>query len=145
VTVARPASWYEEIDLEDEAPAVLPEETAAAVPVAAQPERRLVDQVWLVLALLGLGVAAAATVWYVRLRPAAPRMLVVPHVVGLGEVGAVHALTTEGFRVRAVEEASSGRTVVTSQRPRADARLAHGATVTIHVARRPDRSIASRS
>jgi beta-lactam-binding protein with PASTA domain len=49
----------------------------------------------------------------------------------------------QGFRVRAVEESSSsGLRVVKTQRPLASARLPRGATVTIHVAGRPDRSMA---
>ena len=143
--VARPASWCEETELWDEAPEVLPEELQAPVPVPAQPERRVLDHAWLVLAMLGLALAGAATMWYIRLRPAPPAALSVPRVVGLNEAGAVRALTKEGFRVRAVEESSSpGRLVVTSQRPLAATRLERGATVTIHVAGRPNRSIASR-
>ena len=136
MSVASQASWYAQTELEDEAPAVLPEELA--MPVAARP--RLVDRAWLVLALLGLALAAAATTWFVRLRPAPPA---VPRVVGLSEARAVRALTTEGFRVQAVEASSSSvRPVVTSQRPRGAARLRRGSTVTIHVAGRPERSIA---
>jgi beta-lactam-binding protein with PASTA domain len=99
-----------------------------------------------VLALLGLAAAAAAAAWYVHLRPAPPTVLNVPRVVGLGEGPAVRALTNEGFRVRAVEEelSSSGRAVVTTQRPPARTRLVRGATVTIHVVRRPDRTLAGR-
>ena len=134
MSVASQASWYAQTELEDEAPAVLPEELA--MPVAA----RLVDRAWLVLALLGLALAAAATTWFVRLRPAPPA---VPRVVGLSEARAVRALTTEGFRVQAVEASSSSvRPVVNSQRPRGAARLRRGSTVTIHVAGRPERSIA---
>jgi hypothetical protein len=139
VSVASQASWYAQTGLEDEAPAVLPEELA--MPVAARP--RLVDKAWLVLALLGLALAAAATTWFVRLRPAPPAVLGVPRVVGLSEARAVRALTTEGFRVQAVEASSSSvRPVVTSQRPRGAARLRRGSTVTIHVAGPPERSIA---
>jgi hypothetical protein len=137
VSVASQASWYAQTELEDEAPAVLPEELA--MPVAA----RLVDRAWLVLALLGLALAAAATTWFVRLRPTPPAVLGVPRVVGLSEARAVRALTTEGFRVQAVEASSSSvRPVVNSQRPRGAARLRRGSTVTIHVAGRPERSIA---
>jgi PASTA domain-containing protein len=145
VIVARPASWYEETELEDEAPEVLPEELLPPAAVPAQRQRTLLDHAWLVLAVLGLALAAAAAIWFVRLRPAPPASLGVPSVVGLSESRAVSALTTEGFRVRAVEESSSsGGAVVRSQRPGAETRLARGATVTIHVAGRPDRSIAGR-
>jgi hypothetical protein len=143
VSVARQASWYDQAELEDEAPAVLPEELEAPAPVRQAPGR-LLDRAWLVLAVLGLALAAAAAIWYVRLRPAPPATLAVPRVVGLSEARAVSALTTEGFRVRAVEQSSSsGLRVVTSQRPLARTRLHRGAMVTIHVARRPSRSIAS--
>jgi hypothetical protein len=143
VIVARQTSWYDEAELEDEAPAVLPEELETPAPVGQAPGR-LLDRAWLVLAVLGLALAAAAGIWYLRLRPPPPAQLSVPRVVGLSESRAVSALTTEGFRVRAVEESSSsGRQVVTSQRPLAQTRLHRGATVTIHVARRPARSIAS--
>jgi hypothetical protein len=144
VSVARPTSWYEETELEDEAPAVLPEELGEPAP-AAHARRRLLDRASLVLAVLGLALAAAAAIWYLRLRPAPPATLSVPRVVGLREARAVRALTSEGFRVRAVEESStSGRQVVTSQRPLAETRLQRGATVTIHASRQPGRSIASR-
>jgi hypothetical protein len=143
VSVARHAAWYEQTELEGDAPAVLPEELEALAPVRQAPGR-LLDRAWLVLAVLGLALAAAAAIWYVRLRPAPPSTLSVPRVVGLSEARAVSALTNEGFRVRAVEESSrSGRQVVTSQRPLAQTRLHRGATVTIHVARRPNRAIAS--
>lgn len=113
------------------------------MPVA--PASRLLASAWPVLAVLGLALAAAAAIWYIRLRPAPPARLTVPRVVGLSESRAVRALTTEGFRVRAVEESSSsGRGIVRSQRPLAETRPARGATVTIHVAWAPDRSIASR-
>jgi PASTA domain-containing protein len=144
VIVPRSASWYEETELADGAPEVLPEELQAPLPMPAQPQRRLLDHAWLLLAVLGLALAAVAAIWYVRLRPAPPAALSVPRVVGLDEAGAIRALTTEGFRVRSVEESSSsGRLVVTSQRPLAETRLERGATVTIHVAGRPARSIAS--
>jgi len=143
VIVTRPASWYEETELEDEAPAVLPEELVPAP--AARPEQRPLDHAWLLLAVLGLALAAATAMWYVHLRPAPPATLRVPGVLGLSESRAVGALTTEGFRVRSVEKPSSpGRGVVTSQRPLAETPLARGATVTIHLARRLDRSIAGR-
>jgi hypothetical protein len=143
VSVARQAEWYEQAELEDEAPAVLPEEQEALAPVRQAPGSPL-DRAWLVLAVLGVALAAAAAIWFVRLTPAPPATLSVPRVVGLSEARAVSALTTGGFRVRAVEEAStSGWQVVTSQRPLARTRLQRGATVTIHVARRPNRSIAS--
>ena len=143
MSVTRPASWYEEIELEDEAPEVLPEELPSAVPSPRQARR--LDRAALALALLGLALAAAAAIWYVRLRPAAAHVLTVPRVVGLTEARAVRTLTSDGFRVRAVEETSgSGRRVVTSQRPRAATRLRRGAIVTIRVVGRPARSIASR-
>jgi hypothetical protein len=144
VSVANQAAWYEQAELEDEAPAVLPEELEALAPVRQAPAG-LLDRAWLVLAALGVALAAAAAIWFVHLRPAPPATLSVPRVVGLDEARAVSALTSEGFRVRAVEESSSsGRQVVTSQLPLAQTRLHRGATVTIHVAGRPNRSIASR-
>jgi PASTA domain len=137
VSVPRPApSYADPAEETDDWP--LPAQRLRPVARAAPPPRRrrsLLDVAWIVLAVLGLGVAVVAAAWFVRLGRGGPTELSVPRVVGLSEKEAVRELTTEGLAVRAVEqpaEASAG--VVFAQRPRVGTRLAHGSLVTIGVA-----------
>jgi beta-lactam-binding protein with PASTA domain len=96
--------------------------------------RSALDVTWIVLALLGLAVAAIAAAWYIRLGGGVASELSVPRVVGLSERAAVHELTTEGFTVRAIEQpADVSAGVVFAQRPAVHARLARGEVVTISV------------
>ena len=60
----------------------------------------------------------------------------VPNVVGKREAAAVNALRAQGFQVKTVSAVSSKPSgTVLAQNPLADARVAHGSTVTLRVSR----------
>ena len=90
----------------------------------------------MVLAVLGVVLAAVAGLWYLRLdRNGPPAQLTVPQVVGLNESVAIQQLRALGLAVRSVEMPASGKVgVVFRQRPAAGTMLARGRAVTIDVA-----------
>ena len=117
-----------------------PRELRQSPPLRSEPPRRprprsRLGRVWILLAVLGVALAAVAGVWYSRLGSGPPSQLTVPTVVGLKESVAIHRLTTLGLAVRSVEMPATSKVgLVFRQRPAAGMTLERGTAVTIDVA-----------